>query len=144
MSIPVQCTRCRNRHEESDRIPKRLDKHMSELVCPRCGCKSYYDLRPQVAWCWASGLIEIGDSMPADFANGGGAIEIANGPKAFLKSRLDVLARHGIGASAGCLIVPGVPEADGQKAKADALGAWLKWCGARSSRDSVNFSWMKP
>lgn len=132
--IPVQCTRCRNKHMESERVSKSREVAgactiaFSDMVCPRCGCTTYYDLRPQVAWCWATGLIEIGDQTPE------GAIEIASGPKANLKGFLEVLARHGQGASAGQLLVPGVPEADGQKAKADALAQWLKWCAVRASR----------
>lgn len=140
MSIPVQCTRCRNKHQESDRVSKRVDSMLSELLCPCCSCKSYFDLRLQIAWCWVTGLIEIGDELPQDSPDGSGAIEIARGPKAFLKSRLEVLARHGMGASAGMLLVPGVPEADTPQKKADALAAWLAWCGGRAGRDGVSFS----
>ena len=142
--IPVQCTRCRNKHMESERISRPLQRRstseiqMSDMVCPRCGGKSYYDLRPQVAWCWASGLIEIGDVMPDGSADGG-AILIATGPKSPLTGQLRVVARHGKGASAGKLLVPGVPEAEGQQAKADALDIFLAWCGKRKSRDGVVF-----
>lgn len=96
--------------------------------------------KPQVAWCWASGLIEIGDKLPPDGPNGGGAIQIAAGPAAALKLRLEVLARHGKGASDGQLLVPGVPEADTQQEKGDALAAWLKWCRASGARDCVKFA----
>lgn len=144
--IPVQCTRCRNKHMESERISRPLQRRstseiqMSDMVCPRCGCKSYYDMRPQVAWCWASGLIEIGDAMPDVSADGSGAILIATGPKSPLTGQLKVVARHGKGASAGKLLVPGVPEAEGQQAKADALEAFLAWRGKRKSRDGVVFT----
>lgn len=148
--IPVKCCRCRHTHAEADRVAK-LDQRrsagriqVSDLVCPRCRCTTFYDLRPQVAWCWASGLIEIGDALPADGPNGGGAIEIATGPKYALKAQLAVLARHGQGASAGKLLVPGVPEADDERAKCGALAEWLKWCGARKSRDGVTFSKAQP
>ena len=141
--ISVQCTRCRNKHMESTRTMVPCGNSggiaMSESVCPRCSCKSYYDLRPQVAWCWATGLIEIGDAMPPDGADGG-PILIATGPKAHLRGKLSVLARHGKGASSGKLLVPGVPEADTQRAKGDALAEWLAWCGKRKSRDGVTFS----
>jgi len=126
----VQCTRCRVKHTEAERVDHPIRAGMTESHCPRCDCKSFYDLRPQVAWCWASGLIEIGDAMPEPGPDGGGAIKIASGPKANLKARLEVVARHGYGEGAGQLLVPGVPEADGQQAKGDALAAWLKWCGA--------------
>jgi hypothetical protein len=133
--IPVQCCRCRNQHMESERVKKPNKKlstpggiKASDLCCPRCGCASFYDMRPQVAWCWASGLIEVGDTAPSD------AIQIASGPKARLGGRLSVLARHGQGASNGKLLVPGVPEAESQAAKGDALAAWLTWCAIRASR----------
>lgn len=133
--IQCQCTRCRFKHMESDRVAKpRKDScagdvsTIQELVCPKCGCKSFYDLRPMVAWCWASGLIEFGEAMPADSADGSGAIQIATGPKCYLPTVLSVLARQGFGDSDGKLLVPGVPEADSQKAKGDALETWLAWC----------------
>ncbi|WP_245704060.1 hypothetical protein [Oryzisolibacter propanilivorax] len=133
-------------HTEADRIsrprPRRStgDIQWSDLVCPRCGCKNYYDCTPQVAWCWASGLIEIGDSLPPNEPGGSGAIEIAAGPKYALKGQLSALARHGKGASAGMLLVPGVPEAEGQRAKGDALALWLAWCSRPKSRDGVSFA----
>ena len=143
--IPVKCTRCRNQHRESERVlrprPRRSASgiQMSDTVCPCCGSKVFYSMRPQVAWCWPSGLIEVGDAMPDDEADGSGAIQIASGPEAFLTARLSVLARHGQGASARELLVPGVPEADGQTAKVDALCIWLAWCGKRKPRDGVVF-----
>ena len=143
---PVKCTRCRHMHAEADRIsrpqPRRStgEIQVNDMVCPRCGCKNYYDCTPQVAWCWASGLIEIGNALPPNEPDGGGAIEIAAGPKYALKGQLSALARHGKGASAGMLLVPGVPEAEGQRAKADALAQWLAWCGRRKSRDGVSFA----
>lgn len=122
-------------------VPSKRFSGCTEGTCPRCGCKSYYDCTPQVAWCWASGLIEIGDAMPPDSPDGGGAIEIARGPKYALRAQLSVLARHGKSASAGMLLVPGVPEREDGKDKADALADWLAWCGAsRSTRDGVTFA----
>lgn len=139
--IPVQCCRCRNKHMESQRVSKPsklMGAHSSinvtDSCCPKCNARSFYDLTPQVAWCWASGLIEIGDNVPE------GAIEIAVGPKCSLKSILDVKARHGMGASAGKLLVPGVPEAEDQKGAADALAAWLAWCGKSKSLNGVVFA----
>jgi len=142
----VKCTRCRNEHRESERISRprprrsRSEIQVDDLVCPRCGCTSFYDCTPQVAWCWASGLIEIGDAMPADGPDGSGAIEIACGPRYALKPKLEGVARHGKGANARQLLAPGVPEAEGQVAKCDALIAWLTWCRKSKSRDGVVFS----
>lgn len=95
---------------------------------------------PQVAWCWASGLIEIGDAMPADNPDGSGAIQIARGPRHALVRALDALARHGQGLSDGKLLVPGVPEADGGNAAVDALVKWLAWCAHSSHSRSVAWS----
>lgn len=140
--ILVKCTRCRNRHMESARILKNRNgsEVVSDLCCPRCGCTTFFDFRPQVAWCWASGLIEIGDKRPAIGSDGGGSIEIAHGPKSPLAAVLGVVARHGQGSSVGKLLVPGVPEAEDQKAKGAALAAWLYWCGKRKSREGVVFA----
>lgn len=111
-------------HNESERIsvPYKSDPSMSELVCPKCRCKSFFDMTPSFAWAWASGFIEIGDTVPDD------AIKIAEGVQCRLKNQVGVLARHGQGRSAGRLLVPGVPEADTQEAKGDALAKWLEWC----------------
>ncbi|WP_238913779.1 hypothetical protein [Achromobacter insolitus] len=145
----VKCTRCRKVQLHSDLIerPRRrrstAELPMSDLVCPRCGCKSYYEMTPQVAWCWASGLIEIGSlaDLPADSVDGGGAIAIAWGPKYALRGFIEVVARHGY---SGGLLVPGVPEATDQRSKGDALGKWLDWCsGHRSAgRDGISFASM--
>jgi DNA-directed RNA polymerase subunit RPC12/RpoP len=126
--IQVQCIRCRYRHLESERQSVDSGNGFSELVCPRCNCKSFYDMRPQAAWCWSSGLIELGDESAA--AEGG--IVIAHGPKAFLHGAIAALARHGRGASEGTFLVPGVPEAGSQQAKGDALATWLKWCAGNN------------
>jgi hypothetical protein len=134
--IPVKCTRCRFEAMESEWLGKPTRARsahigtgiaISQMVCPRCGCTTYYDMRPQVAWCWANGLIEIGDSTPASSADGCGPIEIATGPKSALRAALEAVARHGRGRSAGQLLVPGVPEAVDQQSGGDALHVWLAW-----------------
>lgn len=45
----VECARCKHQHHESERIPKPNPKHrnLSDLVCPRCGARAYYDLKPE-------------------------------------------------------------------------------------------------
>ena len=122
--LDVQCVRCRHRHKQSERKAVRLPNGIENLVCPRCACKSQYDIKAQVAWCWASGLVEVGDvdAVPA------GSIVIARGPCAFLLGALSAVCRQGKGASAGKFLVPGVPEADDQRAAGDALASWLTWC----------------
>jgi hypothetical protein len=143
--IPIKCTRCRHQCMESewqDKPVKCSGISMTKKICPKCNCKSYYDMRPQVAWCWASGLIEICDKAPEDSANGSGAIVIASGPKSGLYSVLSAVARHGQGVSAGKLIVPGVPEADTADGAVDMLRAWLIWCAkgnGKKHRHGVEF-----
>lgn len=143
-NIPCKCTRCRHEHTEADRVqklrPDAGDIPWFDMVCPRCGGKSFYDCTPQVAWCWASGLIEIGDAVPADKPDGSGALQIATGPKYALKARVGVMARHGRGDGAGQLLVPGVPEASDQDEAMDALSTWLTLCNKRKARDGVVFS----
>lgn len=73
------------------------------------------------AWCWANGLVELGDAMPAD------ALPVAKGPERALRAELEVSARHGLGESSGKLLVPGVPEAQHQGAARKALDEWLQW-----------------
>lgn len=136
--IPVKCCRCRNKHMESDRYlrPKKNSGGISirESVCPRCGSKNYYDMTPMQAWCWASGLIEFGEKAPADNADGSGCILFALGPKSFLVGAVTAIAREGMGASAGKLFVPGVPEAENRAAAIDALWAWLDFAAKKKSR----------
>ena len=129
--ILVQCTRCRNKHQQSERIALPSELGHSR-VCPRCGCKSYYDMTPQVAWCWASGLIEMGseEQVPE------GGIIIARGPKAFLKGELLAAARHGWERDQ--LLVPGVPEAANQREAAEALDKFLAWRGKSNGRRGSN------
>ncbi|WP_414885516.1 hypothetical protein [Pseudomonas chlororaphis] len=42
----VQCTRCRNKHlySERARAPSATISGVLDLVCPRCNCRSYYQL----------------------------------------------------------------------------------------------------
>lgn len=136
----VQCCRCKHKHRESDRDSQPVRRKsvssisISESVCPRCSCKSYYDITPWTAWCWKSGLIELGETAPAGAPDGAGAIVIARGPKSWLEAFVQGAARHSR-EGPHQLIVPGVPEAIA--ASEDALQAlidWLKWCGKSSKR----------
>ncbi|HEL3749973.1 hypothetical protein JY409_03290 [Stenotrophomonas maltophilia] len=81
-----------------------------------------------IAYCWANGQIGFGNSVPD------GAIFIAEGSDAQLRKVISVVARHGKGLMQGMLIVPGVPEAETQQAKGDALGLWLAWCSQHPRR----------
>lgn len=133
---PVKCTRCRHACDLSEWTDVRSNRFVgcTEKTCPRCGCKSYYDQSPQVAWCWASGLIEVGAAMPVDKPDGSGAIKVAVGPKSELDLALNVLARRGY--ETGVRLVPGVPEAADQLGAGNALAEWLRWCQKRGKRAS--------
>lgn len=136
--LPVQCCRCRNKHNESDRhdVPHKAIPGATQSVCPRCRATEYYDITPMVAYCWATGVIEFGTEVPD------GAIQIATGPKAHLQAVVGVAARHG--HADGVLLVPGVPEAAGnQRAAGHALMRWLEWNGGRR-KNGVAFMSMKP
>lgn len=74
-----------------------------------------------IAWCWASGLVEVGHVLPDD------AMPIAMGPEFNLLKELDVACRHGKGASSGSLLVPGVPEAPTVQEGLRALRAFIQW-----------------
>lgn len=133
----VQCCRCRNKHTEADRTPRPHPRisGASELVCPRCGCTSYYDITPWHAWCWANGLIEMGVTPPADSPDGDGAIVIARGGKAHLEAVMNAVARHGHGDLEGTLIVPGVPEAELYgRDPVKALREFIDWCAQSNGR----------
>lgn len=142
--IPVKCTRCKHQTMKSTWVdkPKKIGGvSMTEKVCPKCGCRSYYDMRPQVAWCWATGLIEMGDQAPTEGTDGFRAIVIAKGPKSSLELALKVIARHGKGASAGKLLVPGVPEAESGTAAIHALWAWIAWCAKSPVHGCKDVEW---
>lgn len=78
------------------------------------------------AYCWASGLIEFGDVIPE------GAIGIAHGNSPAVERLMGATAR--LARNGESLLVPGVPEADSQAAKGDALAAWLKWLNTRRTQ----------
>ncbi|WP_175682546.1 host nuclease inhibitor protein [Burkholderia cenocepacia] len=78
------------------------------------------------AYCWATGLIEFGDTVPD------GAIGIAYGARAAVDRLMGATAR--LAHDNKSLLVPGVPEASDEDAKGDALGVWLKWLNSRQHR----------
>lgn len=64
------------------------------------------------AYCWASGLIEFGNTLPE------GALPIVTGSEKRVRDVVEVLARH---AYNGDLLVPGIPEAASQDEAREAL-----------------------
>lgn len=79
------------------------------------------------AFAWASGLIGFGEKPE-------GAIAFATGPDRALRAVVCVLARHGQGKFNDRLLVPGVPEAQGETAQMDALIAWVDWAAEGNDR----------
>lgn len=79
------------------------------------------------AYCWASGQIEFGTSTPA------GAIAIASGKDHVVRKEIAGTAR--LAYDNETLLVPGIPEADGEQRKAsDALAAYLRWLKKRERK----------
>ncbi|EAA8891708.1 host nuclease inhibitor protein [Salmonella enterica] len=64
------------------------------------------------AYCWASGLIKFGHTLPE------GALPIVTGSEKRVRDVVTVLARH---AYNGDLLVPGIPEAASQDEGREAL-----------------------
>ena len=81
---------------------------------------------PVFAWAWQSGLIEFGRVVPE------GALKFATGIDTTLQERVGTVARHGKGKSAGKLLVPGIPEAEGDDQQINALIVWTNWCARRN------------
>jgi hypothetical protein len=88
------------------------------------------------AYCWSSGLIEFGRTLPD------GALPVAKGPAKPLREFITGMARHGYNTEivdgrptkipgTDCLLVPGVPEAPNQAVASDALFAFRQWIGQK-------------
>ncbi|EBA4379710.1 host nuclease inhibitor protein [Salmonella enterica] len=70
-------------------------------------------MKPTItAYCWASGLIEFGNTLPE------GALPIVTGNEKQVHDEVTVMARH---AYNGDLLVPGIPEAASQDEAYEAL-----------------------
>ena len=91
------------------------------------------------AFCFPSGLIEFGHSVPR------GAIVIARGPERDLRDYISAKARHGyLSSSIGGrrravpgseqLLVPGIPEADNQVVAMAALARWASWIAVNAPK----------
>lgn len=90
------------------------------------------------AYCFASGHIEFGRSVPS------GALPIARGKAKALRDLIDATARHGYRTKlvkgrptkipgSDHLLVPGVPEAPDQDAALDALSRYVSWLNSHKS-----------
>lgn len=87
----------------------------------------------QFAYCWRSGLIEFGDSVPK------GALPIGSGDDAF-RANVEAKARHAYDGKR--LLVPGVPEAATSADAVLALRLFIKWAirGEQLSRRDIQAS----
>lgn len=81
-------------------------------------------LVPYFAWCWPSGKIEVGSTVPPS------ALLLGIGTEQSLRDEIDVAARHGF--QPGERLVPGVPEADSPLEAIDAVVAWVEWLHQRN------------
>jgi len=84
------------------------------------------------AYCWASGEIEFGYTVPE------GALNIASGPELVLKREIEVKARHAYHSDV--LLVPGLPEAIGDLDAVMALIAWVEWAKPSWERAGLTVS----
>lgn len=79
--------------------------------------------KPLIAYCYASGQIRFGYSVPA------GAIEIARGKASVVRRQIAATSR--IAYDNKTLLVPGVPEAVDQETACDALIQHRAWLAER-------------
>lgn len=118
-----QCTRCRNKHLESERnsVPHKTIRGGREMVCPRCGGKSFYDITPAKAWCTMSGVIEVGTADEQPDPAAGQPIFFATGPYGDLMGRL----RREADVLGFTWTVPGMPEAGDEDDARVTLRLWV-------------------
>lgn len=92
------------------------------------------------AFCFASGLIEFGTTVP------GGALPIARGNDKAVRNFVDPVARHGYRTKSvrgrptkipgsDHLLVPGVPEAPNEALKHAALERFIAWIAEHAPRN---------
>lgn len=82
-----------------------------------------YKPKAHLAYCDASGVIEFGDWLP------GGRLPIAAGPQDKLIELVSGACRHAYDGKT--LLVPGIPEAEDQRAGLDALRCFREFNRAR-------------
>ncbi len=76
-----------------------------------------------LAFCFATGAIGFGPALPA------GALIIAKGDEAALRTFINQIARHGDG---GGIFVPGLAEAQDERIATATLAGWLHWISLKS------------
>ena len=75
-------------------------------------------------YCWRSGQIEIGDSVPE------GAMHIASGQEDIVREHIQGTAR--LAHDNETYLVPGVPEAESDSAAITAVCRYVQWLGKRN------------
>lgn len=127
--IKIKCCRCRHEHKESDRhkVPSKKFAMARDSVCPKCGAKPYFDMTPQVAYCWSTGEIEFGEQKPEE------SIALATGPKCELKPFIASIAR--LAYDGHTLLVPGLPEANELRIRLAAVHEFIEQIRKRKGRN---------
>ena len=86
--------------------------------------KSLKKSKTLIAYCWCNGKIEFGSTVPD------GALPIVSGPSDHVRTAVEVLARWSNpterGGDDSCPLVPGVPEADTDVAKLEAVDRFVQ------------------
>lgn len=137
---PIKCTRCKRigMHSELEDVYSKKYGGCYEKVCPKCSCRSYYDYSPWFAWCWPSGVIEMGSTPPADKPDGSGCIVFAGGPRCELEGVIRTVAQRDY--RDGTLLIPGTLNADADTV--EIVRAWIEQCelsNAKFAKRGVRF-----
>jgi hypothetical protein len=82
-----------------------------------------------LAYCYASGHIEFGARCPD------GALPIVRGDDRRVREFVAGVARHGYDGET--LLVPGVPEAENERAALEKLVAWIERIKPAARRDGL-------
>ena len=129
VDVDIKCCRCRHEHKESDRgeVPSKRIARAYQSICPKCGAHSYFDMTPQVAYCWSTGEIEFGDEKAEE------SIALATGPKCELKPFIASIAR--LAYDGHTLLVPGLPEADELRTRLAAVHEFIEQIRKREGRN---------
>lgn len=98
-------------------------------------------MQSAIAYCWASGEIEILEEVDGWAEIPEGAIEFARGEIETLRARIEVNSRHG--HQPGVYLVPGLPEFDDSSdptgmSRVSVLMTWVDWAFADWPTDVDN------
>lgn len=131
----IKCTRCRYACTQSEwvDVPSKKFANATEGACPRCGCRSFFDMAPQVLWIFRDGLVQMGERMHHEPDSG--PLLIAAGPRCELELIMGMMAQR-VFERDGWL-VPNVGQAQAVREKLLAVDAWLNKCQARAKAGRI-------